>query len=58
MERRNKPFSNLRRKNAITENESNYFRFNFKNAINLGPLYVLPKINKGLFKVPGRPDQM
>ena len=29
-----------------------------KNAINLGQLYVLPKINKGLSKLPGRPDQM
>ena len=48
-------FSNLRRKNVITENENNYFRFNFKKATNLGKLYLLPKIHKGLCKVPGRP---
>ena len=48
-------FSNLRRKNVITENENNYFRFNFKKATNLGKLYLLPKIHKSLCKVPGRP---
>ena len=39
----------------ITENENNYFRFNFKKGTNLGKLYPLPKIQKGLCKVPGRP---
>ena len=39
----------------ITENENNYFRFNFKKATNLGKLYILPKILKGLCKLPGRP---
>ena len=39
----------------ITENENNYFRFNFKKATNLGKLYQLPKIHKGLCKGPGRP---
>ena len=38
----------------ITENENNYFRFNFKKATTLGKLYLLPKIHKGLCKVPGR----
>ena len=37
-----------------TENENNYFSFNFKKATNLGKLYLLPKIHKGLCKVPGR----
>ena len=44
----NNLLSKLRRKNVITENENNYFRFNFKKATNLGKLYLLPK-------VPGRP---
>ena len=55
VEKSNDLFSNLRRKNVITENENNYFRFNFKKATNLGKLYLLPKIHKGLCKVPGRP---
>ena len=38
----------------ITENENNYFRFNLKKTTNLGKLYLLPKIHKGLRKVPGR----
>ena len=41
-------------KNVITENENNYCRFNFKKATNLRKLYLLPKIHKGLSKVPGR----
>ena len=39
----------------ITENEKNYFKFNFQKATNLDKLYVLLKIHKGLFKVPERP---
>ena len=39
----------------ITENENNYFRFNFKKATSLGKLYLLPKIHKDLCKVPGQP---
>ena len=54
VENNNKLFSNIGRKNVITENETNYFRFNFKKATNLGKLYLLPKIHKGLCKVPGR----
>ena len=53
VEKSNNLFSHLRRKNVITENENNYFRFNFKKATNLGKLYLLPKIHKGLCKVPG-----
>ena len=30
VEKSNKLFSNLRKKNAITHNKINYFRFNFK----------------------------
>ena len=32
-----------------------YFLYNYKNACNLGKLYLLPKIHKRLFNVPGRP---
>ena len=37
----------------ITENENIYYRFNFKKAINLGKFYLVPKIYKGISKVPG-----
>ena len=49
VEKNNNLFSNLRRKNVITENENNYFRFHFKKATNLGKLYLLPKIYTKLF---------
>ena len=52
-EKNNYLFSNLRRKNVITENENNYFRFDFKKPTNLGKFYLLSKIHKGLCKVPG-----
>ena len=55
VERSNKMFENLQRKSVIQEREKNYFKFNFKKATNLGKLYLLPKIHKGLSNVPGRP---
>ena len=48
-------FENLQRKSVIQEREKNYFKFNFKEATNLGKLYLLPKIHKALSNVPGRP---
>ena len=47
-------FENHQRKSAIQEREKNYFKFNFKKATNLGKLYLLPKIYKGLGNVSGR----
>ena len=32
-----------------------YFTYEYKKACNLGKLYLLPKIHKRLFNVPGRP---
>ena len=55
VEQSNKMSENLQRKSVIQEREENYFRFNFKKATNLGKLYLLPKIHKGLSNVPGRP---
>ena len=46
VEKSNNLFSNLRRKNAITEGENNYLRFNFKKVTNISKLYLLPKITK------------
>ena len=55
VEKSNNLFSNLRRKNVFTENENNYFRFNFEKATNIGKLYLLLKIHKGLCKLSVRP---
>ena len=55
MEKSNKLFSNVRRKNVITENENSYFKFNFKKVTNLGKLSPLPEIHRGLCKVLRRP---
>ena len=51
----NKLFRNLKNKGGITEKELTYFTVDFKKATNLGKLYLLPKIHKSLFEVPGRP---
>ena len=51
----NKLFRNLKNKGGITEKELKYFTIDFKKATNLGKLYLLPKIHKRLFEVPGRP---
>ena len=51
----NKIFRNLRNGGFITDKELKYFSFDHKRACNLGKLYLLPKIHKRLFNVPGRP---
>ena len=55
VEQSNKMFENLQRKSVTQERKKNYFKFDFKKATNLGKLYLLPKIHKGLSNVPGRP---
>ena len=54
-ERSNRIFKGLCNKKLITEKELKYFSFNFKNACCSGKVYLLPKIHKRLFEVPGRP---
>jgi len=51
----NNLFKKLRNKNVISEKELKYFLYDYKNAANLGKLYLLPKIHKRLEDVPGRP---
>ena len=55
VDKSNKIFANLERRNTIQEKEKNYFKFNFKKATNVGKFYLLPKIYKSLSKAPGRP---
>ena len=55
VERSNKIFSRLCSRKLISEKELKYFTYSFKKATNLGKLYFLPKIHKGLSSVPGRP---
>ena len=51
----NKMFSSLRKKGFIIEKQLKYFTCEYKKATNFGKLYLLPKIHKRLFDVPGRP---
>ena len=53
VDKSNKIFVDLERRNIIQEKEKNYFKFNFKKATNVGKFYLLPKIHKSLSKVPG-----
>ena len=48
-------FLNLKRKDLITQKELKHVVYEFKKSINLGKLYLLPKIHKRLSAVPGRP---
>ena len=45
----------FRKKGSISEKEMKYFAYDYKNASNLGKLFFLPKIQKRLSNVPGRP---
>ena len=51
----NKMFSRLRRKDFIKENQLKYFTYEYKKARNFGKLYLLLRIHKRIFDVPGRP---
>ena len=48
-------FLSLKRKGKITDKELKYLTINHKKATNLGKMYLLPKIHKRLYNVPGRP---
>ena len=51
----NKMFKDLRRGGHLSEKQLNYYSFKYKKACNLGKVYLLPKIHKRLYNVPGRP---
>ena len=48
-------FEDLRRIGCIREKELKYFSYEYKKITNLGKLHLLPKIQKRLENVPGRP---
>ena len=55
VESSNQIFRSLKRKGSITDKQLKYFLYHYKNATNLGKLYLLPKIHKRLSNVPRRP---
>ena len=50
----NKYFKKLNSSGYISYKEMKYFTYEYKKPSNLGKLYLLSKIHKRLFKVPGR----
>ena len=54
-EKSNRIFKGLCNKRLITKNELKYFSYSFKNACCLDKMYLLLKIDKRLFDVPGHP---
>ena len=48
-------FKGLKQKGEITEKQLKYFTIEHKKATSLGKMYLLPKIHKRLYDVPGRP---
>ena len=49
----NKYFKQLNSSGYISYKNMKYFTYEYKKACNLGKLYLLPKIHKALFNVPG-----
>ena len=54
VDKSNKIFVDLKRRNITQEKEKNYFKSNIKKATNVGKFSLLHKIQKSLSKVPGR----
>ena len=51
----NKYFKKFNITGYISYKEMKYFTYEYKKACSLGKLFLLPKIHKRLFNVPGRP---
>ena len=51
----NKIFSNLKKKDYISDKQFKYFSYEYGKATNFGKLYFLPKIDKRWHNVPVRP---
>ena len=48
-------FKGLKQKGKITDKQPKYFSIEHKKVVNLGEMYLLPKIHKRLYDGPGRP---
>ena len=55
VEIRNRSFGGLKLNGHISEKKMKYFLHKYKKVTNLGELYLLPKIHKRLYDVPGIP---
>ena len=53
--KRNSIFQSLKKRKLIIEEELKYFTYKYKKDTNFGKMYLLPKIQKRLINVPGRP---
>ena len=53
-EKNNGIFKGLKQKGKITEKQLKYFTMEHEKATSLGKMYLLPKILKRLYDVPGR----
>ena len=53
LQKNNKVFESLR--DFISEKQLKYFRFYIKKACNFRKFYLLPRIHKRMFNIPGRP---
>ena len=51
----NKYFKKLNNSGYVSYKEMKYFTYEYKNACNIGKLYLLPKTHKRLFNLPRRP---
>ena len=55
VEKSNHFFKSLKGSSIISEKELQCFTYKYKKTTSLGKMYLLPKIHKRLFDVPGRP---
>ena len=55
VEKRNHFFKSLKARGIISEKELQHFTYKYKKTTSLGKMYLLPKIHKRLYDVPGRP---
>ena len=53
VDKSNKMFRSLKSYGKIAKKELKYFKYEYRKATNLGKMYLLPKIHKGLSNVPG-----
>ena len=50
----NNRFRKLRQESVLSKKETKYFTYQYRKSTNLGKLYLLPKIYRRIFAVPGR----